>query len=180
MVRHNVYSSYEEKYVKFVVLYAEKNNGGLFYDVDYKEEVNSEELRNIFGKGLVVDYDDGLYSPISMVFDDDTEKTELKIHTGTTAYTFKTDEPEEEVEIIKLIEVTPATPTFDDETGIITIVAKEGVVYKIGEDVLESGEQEPITPDTDVKVVASAADGYVLADGATFEWTFSWTGHEQA
>ena len=39
------------------------------------------------------------------------------------------------------IEVTPAAPTFNDSTGVITIPSETGCIYKIGDTALVAGPQ---------------------------------------
>jgi hypothetical protein len=68
-------------------------------------------------------------------------------------------------------EVTPATPTYNSTTDIITIPSTTGVVYSVdGEDV-PAGAFGPIT---ESKVVhARPAAGYSFADGADDDWSIT-------
>ena len=78
-------------------------------------------------------------------------------------------------EIDTRIEVTPAAPTFNDSTGVITIPSETGCIYKIDGLVVQSGPQDPIAKDTNVVVTVVADQGYKLAEGSTVEWTFAWS-----
>src|SRR5699024_7594284 len=70
------------------------------------------------------------------------------------------------------IEVTPADVVFTDEEGTendtYTIPSVEGVEYLAGDDVVEAGTYPGSGT---VTVTARAAEGYVLADGATTQWS---------
>jgi len=72
-------------------------------------------------------------------------------------------------------EVTPAAPTFDDSTGIITIPSATGCIYKIDNVAVLPGPQDPIAKGTNVVVTVVADQGYKLAEGSTVEWTFAWS-----
>ena len=73
------------------------------------------------------------------------------------------------------IEVTPAAPTFNDSTGVITIPSETGCIYKINDLVVQSGPQEPIAKDTEVVVTVVADQGYKLNKDSIVEWTFEWS-----
>jgi len=73
------------------------------------------------------------------------------------------------------IEVTPAAPTFNNSTGIITIPLETGCIYKIGDLVMQSGPQDPIAKDTEVVVTVTPDEGYKFSAGSVTQWTFEWT-----
>ncbi len=79
------------------------------------------------------------------------------------------------------VEVTPEAVTFTDEDGTeddtFTIPAVDGVEYLIGAEVVEAGTHPGAGT---VTVTVRALDGFVLAEGATAEWshTFSTEGGE--
>lgn len=184
-MRNNIYAEYSEKFVKNVVVYAETDGSKLFFDEDHKKEVYAATLRSLFTKGLLILFDDTLYVPISIKEDKLDEEVEVTIYDGSDSYSFvaefeeeeEDDEPvdTEEEPVDTDEEVIPTVPTFDDNTGVITIPEKEGVVYKIGDVVLEAGPQEPIATNVDVVVVAVPDEGYKFPLVVTDEWTFSWT-----
>lgn len=78
-------------------------------------------------------------------------------------------------EIDTRIEVIPAAATFNDSTGVITIPSETGCIYKIGDQIAQSGPQAPIAKDTNVVVTVVADQGYKLAIGSTVTWTFKWS-----
>jgi hypothetical protein len=73
------------------------------------------------------------------------------------------------------IEVTPAEPTFNDSTGVITIPSETGCIYKIDDTVVQSGSQDPIAKDTEVVVTVVADQGYKFDKDSIVEWTFEWS-----
>ncbi|MCF2706114.1 ExeM/NucH family extracellular endonuclease [Arcanobacterium haemolyticum] len=66
-------------------------------------------------------------------------------------------------------EVTPTAPTFADNT--VTIPSVEGVEYVVDGTVVTG--TVAVKPGETVKVEARAKDGYILATGATAEWSFT-------
>jgi hypothetical protein len=73
------------------------------------------------------------------------------------------------------IEVTTVAPTFNDTTGVITIPDVEGVIYKIGDLVVQSGPQDPIAKNTEVIVTATPDEGYKFSAESVTQWTFQWS-----
>jgi hypothetical protein len=71
--------------------------------------------------------------------------------------------------------VTPADPTFNATTGVLTIVATTGVVYKnsVTGATLATGAQTAIASKADVRVKATPAAGYTIARNAQDEWLFT-------
>ncbi|MPV50695.1 TIM barrel protein [Pseudactinotalea sp. HY160] len=68
--------------------------------------------------------------------------------------------------------VTPAEVTFSDDDATFTIPASEGVEYLVDGTVVEAGVH---AGEGSVTVTARALEGFVLADGATAEWTHTFT-----
>jgi HK97 family phage prohead protease len=71
--------------------------------------------------------------------------------------------------------VDPITdPTFVEATGVVTIPAQTGVVYKNGTTnaTLTAGAQSALAAGASLKVVAVPASGYFFATNADDEWTF--------
>src|SRR5690625_1868313 len=91
-------------------------------------------------------------------------------------HTFSTEGGEPEP-----VEVTPADVTFDDQTGTdsdtLTVPETQGVEYLVDGEVVEAGTYPG---SGEVTVTARALEGFVLAEGATTEWThtFSTEGEE--
>jgi len=71
--------------------------------------------------------------------------------------------------------VVPVEPTFDPETGELTITNTTGVVYKHGEDVVNAaGSPYTVDPgDTWVIDATPASASYYFADSDVDEWTFT-------
>jgi hypothetical protein len=72
------------------------------------------------------------------------------------------------------IAVTPTAPTFDDATGVVTVVATTHVVYKDGTGAtLTAGAQTALTGSETLTVVATPAAGYYFPiSGNPTQWTF--------
>lgn len=70
--------------------------------------------------------------------------------------------------------VSPETPEFDPETGILTITDQMGVVYKNGDDILnEDDSPYTIDPDESITVVATPSLGYYFSPINEIEWIFT-------
>jgi hypothetical protein len=70
--------------------------------------------------------------------------------------------------------VVPNVPTFNETTGVVTIVATTGVVYKNGATgaTLSTGAQTALDPGASIEVIATAASGKFIADSDDSEWVF--------
>lgn len=82
--------------------------------------------------------------------------------------------PDEVLAIFSVEYIIPEAPAFNAATGVVNIPDQEGVVYKKGLATLESGEQDPLTPNTPTTITASAGAGATLDPLATAEWTFEY------
>lgn len=71
--------------------------------------------------------------------------------------------------------VTPNVPTFVESTGVVTIVATTGVVYKNDDTdaTLSTGAQAALAAGATLRVRAEAASGYYLANNIEEEWSFT-------
>jgi hypothetical protein len=71
--------------------------------------------------------------------------------------------------------VAPNTPTFDTETGVLTIVNQTGVVYKNGNTVVNAAGSPyaAIAPGASVTITATPASGYYFATSDDDSWTFT-------
>jgi hypothetical protein len=72
--------------------------------------------------------------------------------------------------------VVPNEPTFVEETGVVTIVATTGVVYKnkATNATLSTGAQSALAEGASITVLATpASNSYYLADNEEDEWTFT-------
>ena len=73
------------------------------------------------------------------------------------------------------VRVTPATPTYNAQTRVVTIPSKTGVVYKNADTnaTLSSGAQSALSVGATLNVVASAASGYYFPTSAGRTWSFT-------
>jgi hypothetical protein len=73
------------------------------------------------------------------------------------------------------VAVTPNDPTFVESTGVVTIVATTGVVYKNQATgaTLSTGAQTALGVGDTIVIEASAADGYFIPSSADAIWTFN-------
>jgi HK97 family phage prohead protease len=71
--------------------------------------------------------------------------------------------------------VTPTVPTFVSSTGVVTIVATTGVVYKndVTNATLSAGAQSALAAGATLRVRAEPAAGYYLANNVEEEWSFT-------
>lgn len=70
--------------------------------------------------------------------------------------------------------VVPNKPTFVPTTGVVTIVATTGVVYKDQDgNTLSTGAQAALDPGEAMTVIATPASGKYLANTASTRWTFT-------
>jgi hypothetical protein len=70
--------------------------------------------------------------------------------------------------------VAPQKPSFVSSTGVVTIPAVTGVVYKNADTsaTLSSGAQSALSAGSSLNVLATPASGYYFADNASDQWTF--------
>src|SRR5690625_5907128 len=74
------------------------------------------------------------------------------------------------------VEVTPAAVTSADQSGAVsdtfTVPGTEGVEYLVDGEVVEAGTYPG---SGEVTVTARALEGFVIAEGATTEWTHTFS-----
>lgn len=70
-----------------------------------------------------------------------------------------------------VIQVAPVAPTYNDTTGVITIPAITGVIYKVNGVVTPAGDLAPIT--TDTVVTAEPDTGYIFPPVTDDDWFFT-------
>jgi len=71
--------------------------------------------------------------------------------------------------------VTPTAPTFDPATGIVTVTAQTGIIWKDGNgNTLTAGAQAAIAKDASITIVATADSGYYIPTSGdrTAYWNF--------
>lgn len=64
-MRNNIYAGSEEKYVMSVVVYADKDDGNLFYDAEKKEGIAKDELLDLYLKGMTIFLSDEYLKPVA-------------------------------------------------------------------------------------------------------------------
>jgi hypothetical protein len=71
--------------------------------------------------------------------------------------------------------VTPNDPTYDSDTGVVTIVATTGVVYKNADTgaTISTGAMAALDPGESINIRAVAASGYFIPSTADAFWTFT-------
>ncbi len=71
--------------------------------------------------------------------------------------------------------VEPTVPSFDEQTGVVTIPTKTGVVYKNASTgaTLTAGEQSALAAGATLNVLAVPSAGYYFADNLHDEWSFT-------
>jgi hypothetical protein len=71
--------------------------------------------------------------------------------------------------------VTPQVPTFNANTGVVTIPNQTGVVYKNGDTdaTLSSGAQTAIAAGATITIVAVPATGYAFPHNTDADWDFT-------
>lgn len=166
-MQHNVYANYSEKFVKNVILFAEEDNGPLYFSEDALPEnrVSKSELSNLFKKGLLVNFNDVLYSPIKLFKNTISNEYNIVIFDGTTSYTFTSEDNE----------LYPLSPTYNPTTRVLTIPDQEGVLYfKDSETVaMNPGNQTAlIIGPENVTITAKPDEGYVFDPEAILVWVF--------
>lgn len=71
--------------------------------------------------------------------------------------------------------VEPNDPTFVESTGVVTIVATTGVVYKNADTLatLSAGPQTALAPGATLNVIATPSAGFYFASNMEDEWSFT-------
>lgn len=166
-MRHEIYSNYDERFIKSTIVYAFEDNGSLYFSEDAlpKNRVSKLELSNLFKKGLLVNFSDVLYSPIKLLKNAISNEYNIVIVDGTNSYTFTSEDNE----------LYPQYPTYNPTTRVLTIPDQEGVLYfKDSETVaMNPGNQTALTigPEN-VTITAEPAEGFMFDPESILVWTF--------
>lgn len=92
--RHEIFADYEEKHLRGVVLYAQSDDGYLFYDAEYQNKVEKEDVENLFNKGLLrVAFQEGMFVPVHCKTSG--SNAVVTVHDDTSNYSFKSAEVKE-------------------------------------------------------------------------------------
>lgn len=65
MKMENIYAGSEEKYVKTVVVYADADDGHVFYDSAKSQKIDKADLLDLFLKGMVINLSGEYLKPVS-------------------------------------------------------------------------------------------------------------------
>lgn len=90
MSKENVYAKSEEKFVKAVVIYADSDDGHVFYDAAKSIKIPKAELQDLFMKRCIVHFSDAYYIPAQ--FKDNGTDASIVVVNDTTNYTFYSEE----------------------------------------------------------------------------------------
>lgn len=166
-MKNEIYADYDEKFIKSTIVYAFEDNGSLYFSEDTlpKNRVSKLELSNLFKKGLLVNFNDVLYSPIKLLKNAISNEYNVVIVDGSNSYTFTSEDNE----------LYPLSPTYSPTTRVLTIPDQEGVLYfKNSETVaMNPGKQTALTigPEN-VTITAKPDEGYMFDPEATLVWVF--------
>lgn len=61
---NTVMADCDEQFVKAFMLYAEADDGNLFFDEAHKNGVSKDQLFELFAKGIVIKLDDAYFKPV--------------------------------------------------------------------------------------------------------------------
>lgn len=86
MSKNVVYAKSEEKYAKAVVIYADADDGHVFYDAGKSVKIPKAELENLFMKRCLVHYNNAYHAPAR--FKDNGADASVVIVDDTSNYTF--------------------------------------------------------------------------------------------
>lgn len=90
MSKENVYAKSEEKFVKAVVIYADSDDGHVFYDSAKSVKITKDELKDLFMKRCVVHFNDAYHTPAQ--FKDNGADASIVVVDDTSNYTFYSEE----------------------------------------------------------------------------------------
>lgn len=166
-MKNEVYASYQEKFLKNTIVYASLDTNLLYFSEDMtpKDLVSKKELKNLFEKGLLVDYGRNLYRPIKLSKNPATNEYNVVVYDETQAYVFSSEDAE----------VFPLSPTYNAVTRVITIPDQDGVLYFKGasERALVPGNQTALVIGVEsVTITAKPDEGYMFDPEAVLVWEF--------
>ncbi len=83
---NKVFSDSEEKFVKTVMLYGDKDDGKVFLESDHINAVDKDTLKNLYLKDVTIEYNDELFKPVS--FKDNGTDAIVTVVNATGNYSF--------------------------------------------------------------------------------------------
>lgn len=85
-----VYADSEEKYVKTVMLYADSDDGHVYYDSTKKTKIPKDELLEIYTKGCTIFFQDEYFKPVS--YKDNGSDAVVTVVSDSGNYSFYSEE----------------------------------------------------------------------------------------
>lgn len=76
---NQIFKDYDEKYVATTIVYADADDGNVFYDSAKKEKIPKDELRNLFLKGMTIDLSGELLAAVAFK-DNGADATVTAVH----------------------------------------------------------------------------------------------------
>lgn len=164
-MKNEIYASYNEKFLKNTIIYASLDTNLLYFtkDMDPKDLVSKNELKNLFEKGVIIDDGQNLYKPVKLSKNSDTNEYEVVVYDETEAHVFSSEDSE----------VFPLSPSYNAETRVITIPDQDGVLYfkDSSETALDPGAQTALAVGVEsVTITAKPDEGYVFDPESTLVW----------
>lgn len=86
MKTETVLARYNEKFVKTYVIYADNDDGHVYYDSAKKNKIAKDDLKDLFMKGVKVFHTDTFYAPTA--FKDSGSEAYVVVHNDTGNLTF--------------------------------------------------------------------------------------------
>lgn len=165
-MKNEIYASYNEKFLKNTIIYASLDTNLLYFtkDMDPKDLVSKNELKNLFEKGVIIDDGQNLYKPVKLSKNSDTNEYEVVVYDETEAHVFSSEDSE----------VFPLSPSYNAETRVITIPDQDGVLYfkDSSDTALVPGDQTALEIGVEnVTITAKPDEGYVFDPESTLVWT---------
>lgn len=83
---NKIYKDYDEKYVATTIVYADADDGNVFYDSAKTNKIPKDELKNLFLKGMTIDLSGELLAAIAFK-DNGADATVTAVHESGAAAT---------------------------------------------------------------------------------------------
>lgn len=87
-------TTYDDQYRKTIILYADKDDGNVFYDEGKTEKVPTDDLQNLFFSGITVVYNKVYYTPTCFYKESTGEGSAVTVSKDGTDLVFYSKEHE--------------------------------------------------------------------------------------
>lgn len=84
--RNNIFADSEDKFVKNVLVYADADDGHLFYDSAKSIKIPKDELKDLFMKGMIIFLTDAYYIPVG--YKESGSEASVNAYNDTASLTF--------------------------------------------------------------------------------------------